>query len=127
MNEKKYIVKRHRLLAGERGGPKDVMSGDEIMLPEEQAAILLASGSIAPAVVLTGEVDEQVDAGKISDIVEAIGQLDEEDDSLWTGDGRPQLNALSEALGRKVSGKERNMAWVEYQDLHGDSTGSDDE
>lgn len=108
MNEKKYIVKTARVLAGKRGGPKDVLQDGVITLSDAEAAPLLKKKYIAPI--------KDRDVAVSSKLIEAIGKLDPADDSLWTSDGRPQVSALSAITGEDVSAKDRNIAWGEYQD-----------
>ena len=51
-------------------------------------------------------------------IQEAIAKMREEDGEkktdLWLSDGRPDARELSERVGRRVSGAERNEAWERY-------------
>jgi hypothetical protein len=119
MEKKEYIVLCNRLLLGKIGSNLDLRNGDKVSLTDVESALLLGRQSIA----LAKQVDaEEAKTDDIGDIVEAIKTLDKEDENLWTTDGRPQLKALSEAAGRKVSTKERNIAWGEYQDsIDGDS------
>ena len=44
-------------------------------------------------------------------LVEAIGGLNKDDEDLWTGSGKPNVNALEAVLGYAVSAAERDGAW----------------
>ncbi len=83
---------------------KDVFPGDELTVGEdctEQEARLVVSLGKARAVPESNS----------NDIVDAIGELDPEDEELWTQGGKPQVEALEALLGYPVSGKQRDEAW----------------
>lgn len=106
MSEKKYVVKKARVLVGKRGGQKDVLKDGVILLTDDEATPLLQKNSIA---LIKGNAVSR-------EIVAAIAKLDPEDKTLWTSDGRPQVSALTAVVGEDVSAKDRNIAWGEYQD-----------
>ena len=109
--EKKYTVQCARLLAGARGSELDVQQGKTITLPADQAAPLVTLGSLVPA-------NEDHDTSSTDgDIIKAIASLDPATADLWTTDGRPQVSAIVETLGRPIGARERNRAWAEYQDV----------
>jgi hypothetical protein len=58
-----------------------------------------------------GEAEQQLD-----DVVEAIGQLDPNNEDHWTQANLPEVGALKEILGRNVTGAERDAAWEQYQE-----------
>lgn len=47
----------------------------------------------------------------LSAVVSAILGLDPDDESLWTSDGKPTVDALEEVLGYGVSADVRDRAW----------------
>lgn len=49
-------------------------------------------------------------------IVDAIAQLDANDPSVWTGQGKPQVDALEKILGRDITAKDRDDAWDSFQE-----------
>ncbi len=48
---------------------------------------------------------------RIAAIVEAIDKIDRDDEQLWTGDGRPTVNAVEQVLEYDITADERNEAW----------------
>lgn len=60
---------------------------------------------------LTGNAPDRLEA-----ITDAIVGLDEEDESLWMGDGRPKVEAVTAAFGASVTADERDAAWASLQD-----------
>lgn len=50
-----------------------------------------------------------------ADIAGAIGKLDPDNKDHWTADGKPDANALSDLLDRRVSAAERDAAWAAMQ------------
>lgn len=79
-----------------------------------------------------GSQGESVDAGdpstsleegeeppaKPETLVDAIKLLDPSNAEHFTGSGKPQVEALSELLGKKVTATERDEAWQFVQDDH---------
>lgn len=61
-----------------------------------------------------GESD--TDPKQLDDVVEAIGQLDPDNEDHWTQANLPEVGALKEILGRNVTGAERDAAWERYQE-----------
>jgi hypothetical protein len=72
------------------------------------------------------EVDEEVaepsdpvvptdPAERLAAIMEAIGKLDINNATLWTGSGMPKVPAIAEVTGWDVSGQERDAAWAQIQ------------
>ena len=49
------------------------------------------------------------------EIVTAIGTMDKNAAVLWTKDGRPKVGAIEAAMGRDISGADRDLAWAAYQ------------
>ena len=60
-------------------------------------------------------IPSNLDADSLS-VADAIAQLDSEDSSLWTSQGKPQVDALENVLGRDVTAKERDEAWDAFQE-----------
>lgn len=50
---------------------------------------------------------------RLHSIRDAIAQLDPEDQSLWTGNGKPKTEAISAILGWNVSAIERDAAMAQ--------------
>lgn len=48
---------------------------------------------------------------------EAISMLDPENEKHWTGEGKPDANALSSVCDKKISASERDELWAKYQDM----------
>ncbi|MGF1775898.1 HI1506-related protein [Vibrio nomapromontoriensis] len=71
----------------------------------------------------SGEQSGAVDAGALSHLVteplaaliEAIKQLDPSNNQHFTSSGKPQVDALAERVGQKVSASERDAAWEAMQ------------
>ena len=60
------------------------------------------------------EVGDQVDAGRIDDLIEAIEMLEDGNADHWTNNGLPEVAALKELTGGSVTAKERDEAWAAY-------------
>ncbi len=57
------------------------------------------------------DLDEQIDG-----IIEVIKLLEPDDPELWTGSGKPKVEAIEPILGRSITGGERDVAWDKYQE-----------
>ncbi len=91
--------------------------GAVVDLSEKAAKPLLATGTIAPVLVSSHAPTEPADpAERLALVKAAIEVLDAEDEDLWTKDGRPDLAALSDLLGWRVTGAERDQAWAEISE-----------
>lgn len=105
----KYIVKsplEHDLARFEIGA--------EIELSEKDAAPLLGHTvelKAAP-VANTGPTDP---AERLAAVKAAIASLDKDNKDIWSKDGRPKMNAVSEAAGFLVTAAERDQALAEMQ------------
>lgn len=83
------------------------------------------SDKVAAPLLATGALS-QVEESSNSDITDdqlkafndAVAKLDKGKEQLWLNDGRPDVKAL-EAVGVKVSAKERDAAWKKMQDGQG--------
>lgn len=62
------------------------------------------------------EVPTEAPTDAPESIFEAIGQLDPENPEHFTKSGKPEVKALEAILGCPVTAKERDSAWVFYQD-----------
>lgn len=51
----------------------------------------------------------------MDDIVNAIGDLDDDEPEHWTKSGKPDASVLSKLLDHPVSAAERDEAWEKYQ------------
>ena len=107
MKTKDIIIKRRVLLApGKVGVPQK-----EYAVDEKLANYLIAIGKAKPA---GGKPGADKPAPTIDEIVIAIEQLDKDDDALWTSDDKPQVDALSKALGVKITADVRDEAFEAY-------------
>ncbi len=59
--------------------------------------------------------DEDTAQESLAEIVDAIADLDQENPSHWTNDGKPDSRSLSAVLGRIISAADRDTAWERYQ------------
>lgn len=78
----------------------------------------LAAIKVEPMLVLEeakpAKPSEPTDpAGRIAAVKAAVAKLDKADAALWTRDGRPNLDALSDAAGFRVAAAERDQALAE--------------
>lgn len=53
--------------------------------------------------------------GRSGKIQAAITELDDANEELWTGSGKPKTSAIAEVLGEPVSSEERDEAWKSMQ------------
>lgn len=95
---------------------KDYAIGGTIDLTAEQAAPLLAIGTLeeAPAAQASTAPPED-DATRLAAIKDAILALDTADKSMWLNDGRPDTKAIAAVTGWPVSAADRNAAWAELK------------
>ncbi len=49
-------------------------------------------------------------------LFEVFEGLDQDDKTVWTKTGKPEVNAISERTGSKVSAKGRDAAWAAYRE-----------
>lgn len=97
-------MKLYRVLSLVAHDGTDYPAGADIELDETTAAPLLEGGAI--------------DGPHLSlyDIGQAIRGLSADDPKLWTKDGRPQVRALTAALGGAVvTPAQRDAAWANVQ------------
>lgn len=86
--------------------------GAEIELSEKDAAPLLGHTvelKVAPA----GNSGPTDPAARIEAVKVAIAGLDKDNKDIWSKDGRPKMNAVSEAAGFTVTAAERDQALAE--------------
>jgi hypothetical protein len=83
--------------------------GDVVEMTPEQAETKLASGRL----VLAKEKKAETMAGTVDQeaIIEAIGKLDPAVDDNWMNDGRPQVKAIENVLGKGIKAGDRDAAW----------------
>ncbi len=82
--------------------------GKFIEVDEETAAELIALGAL--------EVVAQPDpTARLAELVEAIGDLDQEVASNWMNDGRPNIAVLTPHLGWKPTAAERDTAYATWK------------
>ena len=60
----------------------------------------------APAFVPTASGD---------DLIDAIGQLDPDNEAYWTSDGKPRVGAIESVIGRNIDASERDLAWEAFK------------
>ncbi len=77
------------------------------MLDREQI-IILEEGNNAP------DTDNSTENRNGVDLSDAFDLLEEGNKAHWTKDGKPEVKALADILGRNVSAKERDEAWNKY-------------
>lgn len=78
----------------------------------------LAAIKAEPMLVIEGakpaKPSEPTDpAERIASVKTAVAKLDKNDAALWTRDGRPSLDVLSDAAGFRVAAAERDQALAE--------------
>lgn len=88
---------------------KKYMPGEPVTMSEELAKPLLKKGTLL--------VTEEQYPGPITEeaIVAAISKMEPTDTTQWTGDNKPQIQALETLLQGKITAKERDAAWTRYQ------------
>ena len=89
---------------------------DHSELGDELADVAISEGWIEP----TDDDPEDTSSGEGNDdidpkLLEAIKSLDPDVEGNFNSNGKPELAVLSEAIGRKVKGKERDAAWQQVQ------------
>lgn len=82
-----------------------------IDLEDKQAQSLLEAGAISGPIGAAAGVAPTDPQERLAAIVTAIGSLNTDNEDLWLKDGKPDVSAISEALGWTVSAAERNAAW----------------
>lgn len=88
--------------------------GGAVTMEEEQARPLVDIGVLGePTGAQTGGKNPPPppDPDRQQKIIEAIGQLEKQNQELWTKDGKPQVPAIEEILGDNITAAERNDAW----------------
>ena len=69
---------------------------------------------------LSEEAPQQANSSEVS-LVDAIGQLDPDDEALWLkSTGAPSTEALEAIVDETVTAAERDQAWEEFQTLKKD-------
>lgn len=107
----------------------DIKKEGVISLPRDVAARLLkmpeppiADPDAAEVVTSTstdagGDTDTDPGPVTLEHIVTAIGELDQDDESLWTKGNKPDATVLSDKLNHKVSAAVRDEAWLKFQGI----------
>lgn len=75
---------------------------------------LKAKGKPARSETKTADENPMSDE-RLLELLNAIDLLEPGNEAHWTVAGSPEVAALKEITGGKVSGKERDEAWAEYQ------------
>lgn len=81
-----------------------------IDVPQEKAEALLVADEYELATEDSGVTGEEGPDMVLVAAIKGMPSSDEQPDS-WTESGKPQVDALSEFVGRKVSAAERDKAW----------------
>ncbi len=114
-------------IVGATGKDEVVQTGETFEVDAAEAGRLVACGAAelpAPPQPAPDEGDggPDAEAGDAKadpvdeDLLAAIETLDESDPNVWTGDGKPKVEPLSELLGREVTAAERDAAWAEFSE-----------
>lgn len=88
--------------------------GQEVELTGELEEVAAEEGWVVELVEEFSEPQEFDDA-RIQDIVSAIGLLEEGNEDHWTNTGKPEIAVLKTIMEGKVSGDERDAAWLVAQ------------
>ncbi|MEJ1409376.1 MAG: hypothetical protein RPU60_04045 [Candidatus Sedimenticola sp. (ex Thyasira tokunagai)] len=73
-------------------------------------------GSIEDSDVSQETHDSTVmDDGRLAVLLDAVGQLEEGNQDHWTSDNKPDIAALKEITGTKVTANERDYVWERAQ------------
>lgn len=114
-------------------------AGEVCGLPHATATLLIREGLaeptdpdfVLPELPEPEPSKEETEAHdeKVARIAKFIQGMDENDESLWTGSGKPNLAALRELMGEEVTSAERDEAWdsvtEEVDDGEGETEGTD--
>lgn len=76
------------------------------VVKENEVGIVLEESAVE---LEKGPVDE------LAEVLNAIPMLDESDNTLWTSDNKPKVDAIQEIVGFEVSAELRDAAWSEIQ------------
>lgn len=91
------------------------MPGQSIALSDEDAATLLSRGAIK---LTDPETTTSIsDSYKLECVVKAIGELDADNEALFTKDGTPKTDVLSDAVSFDVSAALRDEAVAKIAEL----------
>lgn len=88
--------------------------GDKVELEGAEAERLINAGKVREA---KSPLHVVVD---LEEVVTAIGGLSSADNSAWTAEGLPTVEALAKALGKTITAKERDAAWLIFNDRGND-------
>ena len=112
------------ILVNCRGDDRSLAAGEVLVvdgnlsedgITKAAADILVAIGKakreIPPAAPETVDIDETFRA-----LFEVFSGLDQDDATVWTKTGKPEVNAVSERIGSRVTAKGRDVAWAAYQE-----------
>ena len=125
-------MQRVKMKRNERGSVDGVtntrfMEGQSYNLPDELATRFVAEGAASRVSGQEAPEDKGAKAETPEDsapkaetpedgptdekVARAIRELDPDNDDLWTNAGKPEARAISEALGVKVHGAQRDRVW----------------
>ena len=106
-------IKTYQVASPIRHDGKEYAVGDPIDLGDKEAKDLLAINAIGAAAAGNTPAAPADEAERIAVIVDAIGQLDNADTSLWTNAGTPKTDGLTAITGWPVAARERDAAWAQ--------------
>lgn len=89
--------------------------GEPVNLPADDAKVLIDRGLAAKATPHQKEDDD--DGDLIEAIIDAIGDLDP---AAFGKDGKPNVKAIEEIIGRSITATERDHGWNVFQKLTDD-------
>ena len=95
---------------------------EPLRLTEKEAKPLLASGVISlpdtPSESAKGSSNTKEGSNaEQAAIIKAISKLNTEDKTQFNNDGKPNVKALEEILGKPITATERDEAWVFFSEL----------
>ncbi|NOR69809.1 MAG: hypothetical protein GQ532_08985 [Methylomarinum sp.] len=95
--------KTYKVLSPLKHNGDQLKAGDPVGLTDKQAQPLLSAKVVEEVVTVENPVS-------LTELIDAIAQLEPGNEDHWTKDGKPEVKALSAILRRKVSAAERDNA-----------------
>jgi hypothetical protein len=90
--------------------------GEPVNLPADDAKALIERGLAGKATPHEKEDDDD-DDDLLEAIIDAIGDLDP---AAFGKDGKPNVKAIEEIIGRSISASQRDRGWGAFQKLSDD-------